>query len=302
MAIIFVDRDSDQQKKETKPIRVTEFGHYHLTDEWRNWIRHSLDQGDEKNKIFTTAFKHNLDPCSLALELGGFEHTGLDHSQIQFYKKGIFKTWASAPLIEPTNLPRAWKVDSPLLQLYEISDFLSREECDNIIDTIDTKLVQSTVTTGKHENFRTSRTCSLTSVDPYTCRTLDQKISSLVGAHPSMSDKIEGVRYDEGQYFKAHYDWFLKGESYYENQTNIGGQRTWTIMIFLNFVEEGGETMFTHLGKKFTPIPGTALCWNNLYYDGTPNKNTMHEALPVIKGSKYVITKWFREAAGKNEY
>ena len=73
------------------------------------------------------------------------------------------------------------------------------------------------------------------------------------------------------------------------------GQRTWTFMVYLNNVEEGGETFFRHFDRKFVPSQGTAVVWNNLYPDGSPNPFTIHEALPVIKGNKWVITKWFCE-------
>jgi prolyl 4-hydroxylase len=29
--------------------------------------------------------------------------------------------------------------------------------------------------------------------------------------------------------------------------------------------------------------------------DGTPNYDTLHEGMRVIEGTKYIITKWFRE-------
>ena len=36
------------------------------------------------------------------------------------------------------------------------------------------------------------------------------------------------------------------------------------------------------------------LIWNNMDLDGKPNRNTLHAGSPVIKGTKYIITKWFR--------
>ena len=42
------------------------------------------------------------------------------------------------------------------------------------------------------------------------------------------------------------------------------------------------------------PKKGLLIGWNNLYINGFPNYKTMHEALPPIKGSKYIITKWWR--------
>ena len=80
-----------------------------------------------------------------------------------------------------------------------------------------------------------------------------------------------------------------------EKHTKLLGQRTYTVWIYLNNVEKGGETFFPGLNKSFKPIMGKALIWNNLNYDGMPNRNTIHQGKPVITGHKSIITKWFRE-------
>jgi len=79
-----------------------------------------------------------------------------------------------------------------------------------------------------------------------------------------------------------------------------GWQRTWTVMIYLNNVSRGGQTCFNKLERCFTPVRGLALAWNNLMADGTPNPFTLHEAMPVQEGTKWVITKWFRAQSGRN--
>ena len=65
-------------------------------------------------------------------------------------------------------------------------------------------------------------------------------------------------------------------------------------MIYLNDVLDGGETFFTYLNQKITPKKGTAVIWCNLYSDGTLNRNTKHQGMPVKNGEKWIITKWFR--------
>jgi len=105
---------------------------------------------------------------------------------------------------------------------------------------------------------------------------------------------IQGQRYLPGQEFKPHNDWFYTTEKYWELERQRGGQRCWTAMAYLNQVEEGGATHFTHVGIEIEPKPGVLLVWNNASPDGTPNVDTMHAGCPVVKGSKYVITKWFR--------
>ena len=93
---------------------------------------------------------------------------------------------------------------------------------------------------------------------------------------------------------------YSPGTEEYATHTDSGGQRTWTVMVYLNAVECGGATLFRRLGRSFTPVPGMALAWNNLQADGTPNPFTLHEALTVEAGHKWVITKWFRADFGRN--
>ena len=66
-------------------------------------------------------------------------------------------------------------------------------------------------------------------------------------------------------------------------------------MIYLNEPAAGGATRFVKLNKKFVPKTGTILCWNNMLPDGNPNELTLHHGMKVRSGTKYVITKWFRE-------
>ena len=129
---------------------------------------------------------------------------------------------------------------------------------------------------------------------------MDERFAALLGVDSGLSEPIQGQRYDPGEYFKEHTDWFSPGTKEFTTHTTSGGQRTWTLMVYLNAVERGGETCFKRLGRCFTPVPGLALAWNNLQADGMPNPFTLHEAMPVEAGHKWVITKWFRERAGRN--
>jgi prolyl 4-hydroxylase len=46
---------------------------------------------------------------------------------------------------------------------------------------------------------------------------------------------------------------------------------------------------------RFRPRRGLLLAWNNMAPDGKANPATLHEGMPVVKGVKYIVTKWFRE-------
>ena len=78
--------------------------------------------------------------------------------------------------------------------------------------------------------------------------------------------------------FLAHCDYFDKPE--HDSNHHARGGRTWTFMVYLTAVEEGGETEFTKLGITFRPEPGMALVWCNLDAHGKQNPLTEHRAHP----------------------
>ena len=65
-------------------------------------------------------------------------------------------------------------------------------------------------------------------------------------------------------------------------------------MVYLHEPEGGGETQFPELGVKVEPRLGRAVLWNNLHASGEGNYATQHRSLPVTRGTKTIITKWFR--------
>jgi prolyl 4-hydroxylase len=66
-------------------------------------------------------------------------------------------------------------------------------------------------------------------------------------------------------------------------------------MIYLNEPEAGGATRFVEIDKMVNPETGKLLAWNNRTPDGGVNGATLHHGMKVRAGTKYIITKWFRE-------
>ena len=92
-------------------------------------------------------------------------------------------------------------------------------------------------------------------------------------------------------YENNNYDQF---KDHVDVQDHASARRFLVGFLYLNDVEEGGETNFKYLNLKIKPERGLAVFWNNLYSFGWPNYKTMHEAMPPIKGKKYILTKWYR--------
>ena len=189
------------------------------------------------------------------------------------------------------------RVPSRELDLFIVRGFLEPELCTELIERIDRHRRPSEIVDDIGvADFRTSETCDLDGRDRVVAE-VDSRISALLGLSLSTGEALQGQRYAPGQEFKPHTDTFEPGgASFYEHCADMG-QRTWTAMCYLNQPEDGGATRFKTINKTVQPETGKLLVWNNLLPDGRPNPATLHQGMKVRRGTKYVLTKWFREHA-----
>lgn len=187
------------------------------------------------------------------------------------------------------------QVPSDRLSLFYCDHFLPEALCARLIRLIDKGRRPSTIADPNGDNyFRTSETCDLDPKEP-AVRDLESRLLALSGINAAFGEPVQGQRYEEGQEFKPHTDYFEPDGQDFAKYCSVAGQRTWTFMIYLNTVEAGGGTRFKVIKKTFQPETGKLLCWDNHRIDGTLNPATLHHGMKVRKGVKYVITKWYRE-------
>lgn len=191
--------------------------------------------------------------------------------------------------------PGVQKVPSPKLDLFVVRNFLDAGVCAGLMERIDARRRPSEIADDIGvAGYRTSETCDLDSVDPLVAE-VDRRISELLRIPASHGEPIQGQRYAVGQEFKVHTDTFEPGGCDFYIHTAEAGQRTWTAMCYLNEPEDGGATRFKLIGKTIHPETGKLVAWNNLGPDWQPNPATLHQGMKVRRGTKYIITKWFRE-------
>jgi prolyl 4-hydroxylase len=199
------------------------------------------------------------------------------------------------PAVKLAAAPGVQRVPTRDLELFIIRHFLDPATCAVLIDRIDARRRPSTIADDSGiANFRTSETCDLDSADPVVAE-VERKIAALLGLPLEHGEPLQGQRYAPGQEFRPHTDTFNPGGYDFLVHTARGGQRSWTAMIYLNEPEDGGATRFKTIGKTIQPETGKLLTWNNLLPDGKPNPATLHQGMKVRRGTKYVLTKWFRE-------
>jgi len=176
----------------------------------------------------------------------------------------------------------------------QIDNFLSKEECEDLIKQIDSDNQPSTVVGGYTGMLHEARTSSTSNIkeNQFITQKIKQKVRKEVGLPSSHIENIQGQLYKPGQFFRQHHDWF--DEHAYEQHCLSSGNRSWTVMVYLNDDCIGGETKFNNLNLTFTPKMGSAVVWQNMI-DGIPTPESLHEGCDVIEGSKYIITIWVRE-------
>jgi prolyl 4-hydroxylase len=191
--------------------------------------------------------------------------------------------------------PGVRRVPTPKVEMFTVPGFLPEELCDKLIALIETNRRPSTIADPNGDDyFRTSETCDLAPDNPCV-QSLEARLLALTGIDGAYGEPLQGQRYEVGQEFKAHTDYFEPDGRDYHKYCSVAGQRTWTFMAYLNDVNAGGATRFKLIDKMFQPRRGMLLGWNNHRPDGRLNPATLHHAMKVRKGLKYVITKWYRE-------
>jgi prolyl 4-hydroxylase len=256
-----------------------------LEARWLDWLREQMRLACDMSQSVTTLRNAGY---SDEVIVAGFEAVrprgdALANGQIHL-----------PPLIRrnPKNLH---KLDNPNIDLYLLEDFLSAKECARLVALINHHLQPSTLSFESPDHyFRTSKSAHLCHLRSPVALAIDAKICKTLGVRAEYSEGIQAQRYDVGQEFKPHWDYFEPGTDVYRRLAGARGNRTWTFMVYLNEDMEGGATRFTKIDHAVQPKTGMALLWNNLKEDGSPNEFTMHCGEPVIRGHKLIITKWFR--------
>ena len=267
-----------------------------LDESWTGWLNENIRRGCNPEELLGILLKNAFDIGSIKSAMGS-QYPAYSPMALAAEARDPdpvdYKAVARPRLVRPDS--GAVRFDTDLLQLYTVENFLSAEECEELCVIIDRNLRPSTVTLISDYGYRTSRTCDLGLLDSPVVARLDLKIANTLGIRPSYSESIQAQRYDIGEEFKQHTDYFEPGTPEYRQHAGARGNRTWTFMVYLNGVEAGGATRFFAVDHEFRPAKGMAVAWNNLRPDGTVNPETLHAGMPVTAGHKIVITKWFRE-------
>lgn len=178
------------------------------------------------------------------------------------------------------------------------ADFLSKNECDRLVETARPRMQRSLTTdmkTGhnKLDAVRTSRGMFFQRDENPLVRSIEARIAQLLSWPVENGEHLQVLHYRPGDRYEPHYDYFDPAGEGSAAILARGGQRIATLLIYLREPERGGETIFPDLGLRFAARRGCALFFS--YDRPHPSTKTLHGGAPVIAGEKWVATKWLRE-------
>ena len=179
--------------------------------------------------------------------------------------------------------------------IFVVDDFLSHAECDFLIEAAADSFMPAPVVgrgSGEVSPSRTSSTCYLAREDlPEYLR----KISLLTGKPPEHCELPQVGRYLPGEQYLQHFDAFDLSDEDGRRFAANGGQRTVTVLVYLNDVAQGGATSFPHLNVDVQPRRGMAVIFFPSTLDGLLDRMALHSAMPAVD-VKYVSQVWIRQS------
>ncbi|WP_423408961.1 2OG-Fe(II) oxygenase [Heyndrickxia sp. MSNUG] len=199
----------------------------------------------------------------------------------------IFNHSGNKIMTEDREINIIARLHEPLIVV--LGNVLSHEECDELIRMSKDRLHRSKLADGLEvDELRTSSCMFFEEGENDFVARIEKRVSQIMNIPVEHGEGLQILNYKIGQEYKAHYDFFTS-----KNKV-VSNPRISTLVMYLNDVEEGGETYFPKLNFSVSPQKGMAVYFEYFYDDQTLNDLTLHGGAPVIVGDKWAATQWMR--------
>lgn len=180
-----------------------------------------------------------------------------------------------------------------------LANVLTAEECQELIEYSRYRISRAMVVSpidGSDliDDRRTSELVMLTRGESPLIAKIDARISQLTGLPSDHGEGLQVMRYGVGAQYEPHYDYFAMG-SLGERRHLKNGQRVASLVIYLNDVEAGGETIFPYGDLSIAPQTGNASYFAYTDAAGRCDAMSFHGGSPVKAGEKWIATMWLRD-------
>lgn len=269
-----------------------------IPSEWLDWIRTNIERGCAPQGLVDILVANHFDPALSAravAESSGRGGTALVSAAPRVGRIAKGNRFDVAGRVVPVVA----RMESP--ELLVLADFLDAAECAELVALSRAKLARSTVVDPASGDAaviaaRSSHGTYFAVAENPLVETLDRRVAAFTGIPMENGEGIQILRYGVGGEYRPHYDYFPETDPGSAAHLAKGGQRVATLIMYLNEVEAGGETIFPSLGNfKALPRMGHAVYFANCDDEGYPDPATLHGGEPVRAGEKWIAVKWLRQ-------
>lgn len=276
-----------------------------LTEEWHRWVRENYARGCDEASLVTSLIQAGIEPHAAGMAVlqamsGAAPTPAISGSTTQAYIYSSPRMPQGGSVVQTSDrsIRVSMRMNQPVVAL--LDNVMSFEECDRLIEMSRAKLQRSTIvdpTNGQHRVI-TDRGSSGTHFalnENAFISSLDRRIAELMHWPIENGEGLQILNYQIGGEYKPHFDYFPPEQTGSGVHLAKGGQRVSTLILYLNDVEQGGETIFPSLHLSVVPKKGSAIYFEYCNASGQVDPSTLHGGAPVLAGEKWITTKWMRQ-------
>lgn len=268
---------------------------------WKQWLDDNLERGCTHQSLIEAmvarAFHPNAARSILASHVSG-ETLDADEAPSFEYRYGKPMLPSARTLVtHDCEVRRIFTCQKPVVALLE--NVLSDSECDRLVEIGRDRVQRSSVVDPSSGNEvlideRKSHGAFVNASIDSLIETIDRRLAELTRQPIENGEDLHILKYEIGGEYRPHFDYFPEEQAGSRHHVQRGGQRVATVILYLNDVERGGDTIFPEAGLSIHPRKGCGLYFEYVNELGQVDPSTLHAGTPVEAGEKWIATKWIR--------
>ena len=273
-----------------------------LQPEVRDWIALNLRQGVPGQAVRDELVRHKVLPevaGAMVEAVTRFVAQGedADSARAAYLPAPLRMAEGARIRVGERDVRVLMRVQRPAAAL--LSGLLDEQECEDLIALARPRLQRSTVVdpvTGLDivAGHRSSDGMFFRLGEHPLVAAIEQRISILTGTPVENGEGLQLLHYPVGAQTTPHRDYLQPTNEANRESIARSGQRTSTLIMYLNDVASGGETSFPATGLSVLPQRGQALYFEYFNAAGDCDPASLHAGDPVLVGEKWIATKWLR--------
>lgn len=280
--------------------------HTKITPDWHRWIGESLAAGHGPAQLLATMREHRFDERAAREAIADAMFGGAA-------PRAAAPDEAAAPSVFSSRLAAGHVLDAGDRQVRVIArvtrpvivvldGVLDAAECAALREMAALRLERSQVVSPDSgqavvQDIRTSEGANFGRSENELIARVDARAATIMRLTEEHGEGLQSMRYGVGAEYVPHYDYFPPDDPGSKAHLASGGQRVSTLIMYLNDVEAGGETIFPRIDFSYVPKLGQALYFEYTTPEGALDPLSLHGGAPVLRGEKWILTKWMRERA-----